>query len=36
MLREWALVKIHYIGFSQDFEEWRDPSEIVSLHEAVK
>ena len=28
-----GLVKIHYIGFSQDFDEWRDPSDIVPLYE---
>jgi len=26
-------VKIYYIGFSQDFDEWRDPSDIVPLYE---
>jgi len=28
-----GLVKIHYLGFSQDFDEWRDPLDIVSLYE---
>ena len=26
-------VKIYYIGFSQDFDEWRDPSDIAPLYE---
>ena len=26
-------VKIHHIGFSQDFDKWRDPLDIVPLYE---
>jgi len=26
-------VKIHHIGFSQDFNEWRDPSDTVPFYE---